>query len=181
MADIPETIDDLFRLCTRICDNYSEKLMTSDYGKQLFESAIATTSLSHPEAHTSGAKFLDEIVYAASRQKSNPDSILCQIVNHYGQEIVSKSLHSAVNILPSSLTEEMAELWFEIKCYDKELFKNWMSQAINEVMARPENAMKIQNYPELIEDIEDFLPGILKRKTKEGINSHILSFIRLFR
>ena len=99
LAEIPDTIDDLFRLCTRIVQRDSSELLNLSNAPELVETAVAVTKLQHQDAHTSGMKFLEELFQASGlevRKQGDANGITTQVCMNFGEQIVKDSLKNVV-------------------------------------------------------------------------------------
>ena len=99
LSEIPDTIDDLFRLCTRIVQRDSSALLQLSNAPELVETAVAVTKLQHQDAHTSGMKFIEELFVASGQEihkQGDVNGITTQVCMNFGEQIVRDSLRNVV-------------------------------------------------------------------------------------
>ena len=120
ISDIPEEIDDLFRLCTRLMQVDYKSFMTSPHASSLVNLAMECFSVQHRDAHTSAMKFLIEIVMLADEQRNGrmPGNECVQVYEMFAKSMIDQSLDALVHILPSSMVCDVADLYFAMKQYD---------------------------------------------------------------
>merc|ERR1719245_2259108 len=185
IVDVPDMIDDLFRLCTRLMQKDNESFMRSEHASNLVNLAMECFNMQHRDAHTSAMKLLIEIVMLAGEQKAGrlPGNMAGQVVGMFATEMVAKSLEALVVVLPSNLVTDIADLWGALKEFDIQNFELLFNQCLNDFIQKPEQQAHIQRNNLYVEPIfQNFAFDVknIHLDTYE-LETTIRSFVRLFR
>jgi len=144
--EIPEEIDDLFRLCTRLMQTDYKSFMTSPHASDLVNLAMECFSVQQRDAHTSAMKFLIEIVMLADEQINGrmPGNECVQVYEMFAKNMIDESLNALVHVLPSSMVGDIADLYFSMKQYDIQKFELMFNDSLNKFIQKPNNQAHIQ-------------------------------------
>ncbi|CAN7994195.1 unnamed protein product, partial [Ixodes pacificus] len=122
----PDTVDDLFRLCTRFLQRAPLVFLKSTVLTGVLQCSLAACTLDHKEANASVMKFLFDLVHSGRSKQDASDfaerrSIVGTLLASQGQALVTTLIQSAIFCLPTSLLPDVAETLYEMLQFDRQV------------------------------------------------------------
>lgn len=175
LVNHPDTVDDLFRLCSRLVERCPLKFLTHVICPPLLQCALAAICLEHRDANMSVSKFLKNVIEANTKVPDHPESAATSVMSIYGEKIVSRSLHASLFSLPSYLYPDIADLWWAVIQRDRQSFKVWLEQALKNL---PSDAtLATATHSQMVE----FLKDVSCAKVSSDVSYLLRDFCRLYR
>lgn len=143
----PDTVDDLFRLCTRFLQRAPLPFLTAHFISSVMQCGILATHLDHREANSTVMKFFYDLIHN-NRMLSEKDSkkkaihekdfdvrhrLMKDIVSKHGQALVSNLLHACVFSLHSYMMVDVADVLHELLCVDGGVSTQWLQDALTQL------------------------------------------------
>ncbi|XP_077325623.1 transportin-3 isoform X3 [Lithobates pipiens] len=131
----PDTVDDLFRLFTRFVQRCPIVLLRSQVLGHVLQWAIASTTLDHRDANCSVMKFLRDLIHTGISNDHEENfevrkDLIQQVMNQFGQQLVSQILHACCFCLPPYTLPDVAEVVWEMMIFDRPMFCRWLETAL---------------------------------------------------
>lgn len=131
----PDTVDDLFRLCTRCVQTSPAAFLNSSVADNVIKCAIAASSLSHREANTSVVTFLRDLIHGPNDKYTGTDTenlrkLIIQAMSKHGQDITVGLIHACAGKIPSYMVPNIGEVLWEMLCYNKQQASDWFIKAL---------------------------------------------------
>lgn len=133
----PDTIDDLFRLCSRILQRLPIAFLRSTAIWPLLDCSLVAISLDHKEANSSVMKFFHEMFDCANDDARNTEVVKKEAVRpifeKHGEALVRSLLHASVYVLPSWTLPGVAEVLYDLIQFDIQVTMRWMNLAVQQL------------------------------------------------
>ncbi|CAB3980536.1 transportin-3-like isoform X2 [Paramuricea clavata] len=131
----PDTVDDLFRLCTRCVQTCPIEFLKCSAADNLIKYAVAASTLSHREANASVMTFLRDLIHGPSELDPSLDcvtlrNLIGQVLTKHGQEITMGLVQACAGKIPSYMVPSVGEVFWEMLRYNKEQASNWLVKAL---------------------------------------------------
>ncbi|KAH0552027.1 transportin-3 [Cotesia glomerata] len=179
----PDTVDDLFRLCSRFMQRAPIAFLHSAPKNSIMDCAISACSLDHKDANASVMKFLYEFLHCSRNNDDRSDftirrSLVQSVLAEKGQTLVTNLLHAAVFSLRTYMLQETVDVIIELTLIDQTSMAKWLEEAIK--------SMPTQNAPGSVtatpEQLYEFHRTILRNTdSPKAVMNAVRSFARLFR
>ncbi|XP_008555701.1 transportin-3 [Microplitis demolitor] len=179
----PDTVDDLFRLCSRFIQRAPIAFLHSAPKDSIVDCALSACSLDHKDANASVMKFLYEFLHSARNNDDRSDftirrALVQNVLNEKGQTLVTNLLHAAVFSLPTYMLQDTVDVIIELTLIDQTSMAKWLEEAIK--------SMPTQNASGSItatpDQLYEFHRTILKTTdSPKTVMNAVRTFARLFR
>ncbi|XP_046845172.1 transportin-3-like [Xenia sp. Carnegie-2017] len=129
----PDTIDDLFRLCTRCVQTCPVEFLGSLAADNLIKYGVATSTLSHREANASVMTFFRDLIRGPSDtgfDSSILRNLITQVLAKHGQEIMIGLVQACAGKIPSYMVPGVGEVVWEMFQWNKEQASIWLVKAL---------------------------------------------------
>lgn len=131
----PDTVDDLFRLCTRFLQRAPVPFLQCDSLKAIIHFALIACTLDHKDANASVMNFFNDLLKGARRQEDSGDfhqkrALIQGIIAEHGQTLVSALIHACVFCLPTYMLVNVANVLYELTVFDKQALSKWLENAL---------------------------------------------------
>ncbi|CAG0883896.1 unnamed protein product [Cyprideis torosa] len=126
-----DTVDDLFRLATRIVQRCPAVFLTSGSRDAMMELALATVSLDHKDANASLMKFWVELIRGGKSDEEK--EAISQLLANHGARLVSSILDACLFALPSFMIPDLADVVMDLMEKDRTHFCHWLEAALREL------------------------------------------------
>lgn len=136
LKDHPDTIDDLFRLCSRVLQRLPAAFLRSSSILPVLECGLVAVSLDHREANSSVMKFFHEIFDSRANQSASALSkkeAVQQIFEKIGESLIMNLIHASIFILRSSLIYDVSEVIFDLIQFNSKVVLSWMESSIQKL------------------------------------------------
>lgn len=178
----PDTVDDLFRLCTRYIQRMPVVFLKNPALSGIIQCALAACPLDHREANTSVMKFLCDLVHCGRGKKEAPDfaerhSLVGALLSSHGQTIVTTLVQSSIFCLPTSLLHEVAEVLFEMIEFDRQALSTWLENALKLLPTHSSGGAVTATPAQL----QEFLSTVTSAEHMRSISTSLRDFSRLYR
>ncbi|XP_062504529.1 transportin-3-like [Corticium candelabrum] len=137
----PDTVDDLFRLCSRFLQHAALPFLQSSVILNIMECALASLTLHHREAHASVCKFIYELLRSRNnkfKSSDEQDTLLTQIqktLGEFGSTIVCQVITGCASLLPSYTFVDLGDILWEMRCYSPHVLSDWVKSALVQLLA----------------------------------------------
>lgn len=131
----PDTVDDLFRLCTRCVQACPVAFLNSSVADSIVKCAIAASTLSHREANTSVMTFLRDLIHGPNDKYAGTDidnlrKLITRVMSKHGQDVTVGLVHACAGKIPSYMVPNIGDVLWEMLCYNKQQASNWIAKAL---------------------------------------------------
>lgn len=178
----PDTVDDLFRLCTRFIQRMPVVFLKNPALSGIIQCALAACPLDHREANTSVMKFLCDLVHCGRGKKeaanfAERQSLVGSLLSSQGQTMVTTLVQSSIFCLPTSLLHEVAEVLYEMIEFDRQALTTWLENALK-LLPTHSSGGAITATPD---QLGDFLCTVTSAEHVRSISTSLRDFSRLYR
>ncbi|XKL63826.1 hypothetical protein PGB90_006190 [Kerria lacca] len=169
----PDTIDDLFRLCSRVLQRLPLAFFNSSSMWTFLEWGLDAVFLDHREANASVMKFFHETFDCSPTKDTSFDADKRKAVGHIyekiGKALVERLVRAIVFSLPSYALANVAEVLYGLVQFDKEMTLTWIKSSVQNVpnqnvggslMALPEQIQTFLNDCEKADKTRDVLQAL---------------------
>lgn len=134
----PDTVDDLFRLCTRCVQICPVEFLKCSVADSLIKCAVAASTLSHREAHTSVMTFLRDLIHGPNDQYTGTDAanlrnLIVHVMTVHGQNITIGLVQACAGKIPSYMVPNIGDVFWEMLRYNKQEASDWLAKALESV------------------------------------------------
>lgn len=134
----PDTIDDLFRLCSRFMQKLPIAFLQSPCMVSLLECALASVSLDHKDANASVMKFFHEILNFDDKDEDVEKhtvrkQVVTQILERCGETLVYNMIHAIVYTLQTSQISEISDVLLDILHFDRPITIKWIKTVVEQL------------------------------------------------
>lgn len=161
----PDTVDDLFRLCTRFLQRAPLAFLQSNFISSVMQCAILSTHLDHRDANSTVMKFFYDLIHnnrilseKDGKKKSNNEDnfeqrqyLMRDIISNHGQPLVSNLLHACVFSLHTYMMIDVADVLHELLSVDRGVTNQWLQDAINQLPKNTPSGMNAATPQQLVE------------------------------
>ncbi|XP_028408410.1 transportin-3-like [Dendronephthya gigantea] len=177
----PDTIDDLFRLCTRCVQTCSVEFLKCSVADNLIKCAVAASTLSHREANASVMTFLRDLIHGPSELDPSLDStnlrnLIGQMMTNHGQEITTGLVQACAGKIPSYMVPCVGEVFWEMLRYNKEQASNWLAKSLEMLPTQTVSGTTIVTSQQIME----FHHGVTNADAGKFVSRVARSFSRLY-
>lgn len=178
----PDTVDDLFRLCTRYIQRMPVVFLKNPALSGIIQCALAACPLDHREANTSVMKFLCDLIHCGRSKKEMPDfaerqSLVGALLASQGQTIVTTLIQSSIFCLPTALLPDVAEVLYEMIEFDRQALTTWLENALKLLPTHSSGGAVTATPAQL----EEFLSTVTSAEHMRSISTSLRDFSRLYR
>uniref|UniRef100_H2ZAX9 Transportin-3 n=1 Tax=Ciona savignyi TaxID=51511 RepID=H2ZAX9_CIOSA len=178
LSDNPDTVDDLFRLCSRFLEKCPTAFLSHPACPALIDCALVGLKHEHRDANASVTKFLRSVIECRIDDSSSGDGgqhIIEQVINSYGGQIVEQSLQACLFHIPTYMYPDIAELWWAIIERNRQAFSAWFMSALKNL---PTEATLATATPE---QTMQFHAEVIIAAEWKNVSYHLRDFCRLYR
>ncbi|XP_040069100.2 transportin-3 isoform X2 [Ixodes scapularis] len=178
----PDTVDDLFRLCTRFLQRAPLVFLKSTVLTGVLQCSLAACTLDHKEANASVMKFLFDLVHSGRSKQDASDfaerrSIVGTLLASQGQALVTTLIQSAIFCLPTSLLPDVAETLYEMLQFDRQALGTWLENALKLLPTQSSGGAVTATPAQLSE----FLATVTGAQHGKSVSTSLREFSRLYR
>ncbi|KAK7861760.1 hypothetical protein R5R35_010783 [Gryllus longicercus] len=182
LKNYPDTVDDFFRLCTRVLQKMPSNFLQCSSFPCIWDSAITACSLDHRDANSSVMKFINNLILAGRFQREDADYKQCQslvksVLHEKGQLLVTTLIHTSVFYLHSYMMYNVAELIVELKHSDRVLTCQWLLVALQSLPTQNSSGC-VTATPE---QLNEFYQCLTTSTNPKEIAHALRDFVRLYR
>ncbi|GFU37610.1 transportin-3 [Nephila pilipes] len=194
LRNCPDTVDDLFRLCTRFLQWTPVAFLQCPTMKPILQCAIMATTLDHKDANTSVVKFFHDLIKGARLQEGGKQAqqdtasfhqrraLTQALLSEQGQNLVNTLIHACVFCLPSYMLSNAADILYDLVLYDKEVglilsLKVWLENALRLLPSRSSGGTITATPEQLME----FHKNVINAEHMKTVLNIVRDFARLYR
>lgn len=182
LRDHPDTVDDLFRLCTRFLQRAPLPFLRSPVLGSVVQCALAACSLDHKEANASVMKFLYDMIHSGRSKPELPSyaerrNMVGSLLSSQGQQLVTTLIRSATLVLPTYLLSDVAETLYELLQFDRQALSTWLQNALQQLPMQSSGGAITVTPAQLSE----FLATVTSADQMKVVSTSLREFSRLFR
>ncbi|XP_014219143.1 transportin-3 isoform X1 [Copidosoma floridanum] len=180
LVNHPDTVDDLFRLCTRFLQTSPVPFLRAPMINDILDCALLACSIHHKEANASVMKFFFDLIRCVTCCENGSDltvrrQLIENILREKGPALVTTLINSAVFHLPYYTLSDISNIILELRLISEE-FQSWVHQAINQMPTK--NAGGSETYKP--EQLMEFYTTITTAESSNAVKRSLLNFIRLY-
>ncbi|KAI5710623.1 hypothetical protein M8J75_010212 [Diaphorina citri] len=187
----PDTVDDLFRLCTRFLQRAPIAFLTSSFISSVMQCGILATHLDHREANSTVMKFFYDLIHN-NRVLSDKDGkkkavseedfdmrhrLMKDIVSKHGQALVSNLLQACVFSLHTYMMADVADVLYELISVDRQVSNQWLQDTISQLPKNTPAGMNAATPEQLIE----FHSQVTRSESAYDVGQALKELSRLYR
>ncbi|XP_054715375.1 transportin-3-like [Uloborus diversus] len=182
-----DTVDDLFRLCTRFLQWAPLPFLQCSTVKPVLQCAILACTLDHKDANTSVVKFFHDFIKGArvqdgTRQQDATSfqqrrAVTQSLLNENGQLLVNSLIQASIFCLPSYLLSNVADVLYELVLFDKESMKTWLETTLR-LLPSQSSSGTVAATPE---QMKEFHENVLNAEHMKTVLNVLRDFSRLYR
>lgn len=137
----PDTVDDLFRLCSRFLQRAPLAFLQSSVMQSIMECALASLMLHHRDAHASVCKFIYELLRSCGNKTITDTEIEKQlaltqkIMGQFGPSVVCQVITGCASQLPSYTFVDLGDILFELGRFSSQALSDWVKSALLQLLA----------------------------------------------
>ncbi|XP_013777598.1 transportin-3-like [Limulus polyphemus] len=178
----PDTVDDLFRLCTRFLQTMPVVFLQCPVFKSLFQLALAACNLDHKDANSSVMQFFYSLMQIGRLHEKAPDftvrqSLVKGILKEHRQTLIFTLVQAAIFHLPSYVMPDIADVLYEMMKLDKELFLLGFEEALQQIPTQNQNG-SVTVTPDQLKEFHCLVSSAEHVKT---ISTSLRDFSRLYK
>ncbi|GIY76521.1 transportin-3 [Caerostris darwini] len=188
LRNCPDTVDDLFRLCTRFLQWIPIAFLQCPTIKPILQCAIMALALDHKDANTSVVKFFHDFIKGARVQDVNKlaqdtpsfhqrRALTQALLAEQGQNLVNTVIHASVFCLPTYMLSNAADVLYDLVLYDKETLKGWLENALRLLPSQSSSGTITATPEQLIE----FHKNVVNAEHMKTVVNLLRDFARLYR
>lgn len=181
MIEHPDTIDDLFRLCSRCLQKFPVPFLKCEVAIPAIHCAVVASTLEHRDANLSVMKFLKCLVSCAAEKSKNDFqerlSLVQQILAVHGQNIITGLIQACAGALPSYMVLDVAEVLWEFITFCREETSNWVQVSLQSIQTQIVPGSVIATPQQL----QEFHQAIIGSPNQDAVWKASKRFSRLFR
>ncbi|XP_054160887.1 transportin-3-like [Oppia nitens] len=169
----PDTIDDFFRLCTRILQKCSNAFLNNDMLDNILKLLIAAMPLEHQDANGSVVKFAIELI-----EVKNYRHLIEKLLKEgFGQKLMDAVINASLFHLPSYMVTDMTDILWSLISFDRNAANEWLANSLKSVPAQNNTTMTTAS----TEQLEDFYKDCIKASNPKLIANSLRYLARLYR
>lgn len=187
----PDTVDDLFRLCTRFLQRAPMPFLTSNFISSVMQCGILSTHLDHKDANSTVMKFFYDLIHnnrmlseKDAKKKANHEEdfelrhgLMKDIVSKHGQALVSNLLHACVFSLHTYMMPDVADVLYELLAVDRQVSNQWLQDAIAQLPKNTPAGMNAATH----EQLREFHSQVTTSVTAYQVGQALKELSRLYR
>jgi transportin-3 len=146
LIDNPDTIDDIFRLCSRFIQHVPETFLASPVAPASIQCALAASVLDHRDAFSSVMKFFRDLLTLGKNgdlieaDKMQRQAVVSSFIAEHGATIMDRLVQGYVTLPTYMLTESTEVLWTFLE-QSKEVCMTLLQSSIEKLPVR--STMKV--------------------------------------
>lgn len=153
----PDTVDDFFRLCARFMQRAPVAFLQCASLVHILECALTASTLDHKEANMSVMKFFYDLINQGQSGRAHPDfetrkMLVKQILQEYGQRLVTYLINSCVFYLHSYMLSEVADVIVQLLDFDHDVASKWLVNGLD-TLPKQNNGGIMAATPKQLSDI----------------------------
>jgi len=181
MIEHPDTIDDMFRLCSRCLQKFPVAFLKCDVAIPMIHCAVVASTLEHRDANLSVMKFLKCLVSCVT-EKTQDDSqeklsLVQQILAVHGQNIINGLIQACAGALPSYMVLDVAEVLWEFITFCREETSKWVEVSLQSIQTQIVPGSLIATPQQL----QEFHEALIRSANQDAVWKASKRFSRLFR
>ncbi|XP_075224525.1 transportin 3 isoform X1 [Lycorma delicatula] len=178
----PDTVEDLFRLCSRFLQRAPVPFLTAPALVSILQCALMATSLDHRDANASVMKFFYDLIHCGRNHDDKSDfevrsRLVKEIVEKHGQTLVNNLIHACVFSLHSYMLSDVADVIMELMISDRECTSRWLEEALKVLPKHNSGGSITATHIQL----EEFHRSLIRADNSKGVTHTLRSFSRLYR
>ncbi|XP_058793421.1 transportin-3 isoform X2 [Phymastichus coffea] len=179
----PDTVDDLFRLCSRFLRTTPVPFLHASMIGNIVDCALMACSLDHRDANASVMKFFYELIHTGRYGENKSDfTIRRQIVQNNilhekGQLLVWRLIHAIVFSLSTYMLSDVADVLIELSLTNQQLMSEWLRQALHQ-MQTENTGVSPAATPE---QLSEFHSSVVGAENPKQVAHALRYFSRLYR
>lgn len=181
MIEHPDTIDDLFRLCSRCLQKFPVAFLKCEIAVPAIHCSVVASTLEHRDANLSVMKFLKCLVSCATEQSQDDFqerlSLVRQILAVHGQNIITGLIQACAGALPSYMVLDVAEVLWELITFCREETSKWVEVSLQSIQTQivPGNVIATPL------QLQEFHQALIGSSNQDAVWKASKHFSRLFR
>ncbi|XP_067037929.1 transportin-3-like [Acropora muricata] len=181
MIEHPDTIDDLFRLCSRCLQKFPVAFLKCEVSIAAIHCAVVASTLEHRDANLSVMKFLKCLVSCATEETQDNIQERLTLVQHVlsvnGQNIINGLIQACAGAIPTYMVLDVAEVLWEFISFCREETSKWVKVSLQSIQTQIGSGNVIATPQQL----QEFHEALLGSSNQDAIWKASKRFSRLFR
>lgn len=181
MIEHPDTIDDLFRLCSRCLQKFPVAFLKCEVSIAAIHCAVVASTLEHRDANLSVMKFLKCLVSCATEETQDNIqerlTLVQQVLSVNGQNIINGLIQACAGAIPSYMVLDVAEVLWEFISFCREETSKWVKVSLQSIQTQIGSGNVIATPQQL----QEFHEALLGSPNQDAVWKASKRFSRLFR
>ena len=169
----PDTVDDLFRLCSRFLQRAPLAFLQSSVVPSIMECALASLMLHHRDAHASVSKFIYELLRShENKPLSNAEAetqiaLTQKVMGQFGPSVVCQVITGCASQLPAYTFVDLGDILFELGRFSPQALSDWVKSALLQLLADESKPGQVARASD--EQLLDFHSKVVGAKEKQDV------------
>ncbi|XP_066257134.1 transportin-3 [Euwallacea similis] len=182
LRNYPDTVDDFFRLCARFIQRSPVRFLKFSALVAIFQCALLGACLDHKEANMSVMKFFHDLINQGMSGQGSPDfaernRLVKELLEQYGQMLVTGLLQACVFHLHSYMLSEVADVFLQLLDFSRETTSKWIADGLDSLPKRHGVGLVIATPAQL----NEVLLALIRSHTAKSITYALKELIQLYR
>ncbi|XP_014673876.1 PREDICTED: transportin-3-like [Priapulus caudatus] len=179
----PDTVDDLFRLCTRFVQRMPLMFIQASFFKSIINCGMAACMVDHRDANASVMKFLQDLLKIGMvNEDKYPDHAQRKqaaeaIMQEYGPQMLQNLLTAVIFCLPSFMMPDIADVVYAIMLIDRPSVCRFLEAALKALPVEGSGGVVRATHKQLV----DFHKAVTSAEHAKQVSFALRDFTRLFR
>uniref|UniRef100_T1JHK8 Transportin-3 n=1 Tax=Strigamia maritima TaxID=126957 RepID=T1JHK8_STRMM len=178
----PDTVDDLFRLCTRFLQRITVLFLQSSMFKSILQCGLVACALDHRDANASVMKFFNELIRCHRIKDEAEDyeirrKLVTACLIEHGALLISNLINSSLFCLPSFMIPDVADVIYEIMLYDRRAVCLWLEETLKTLPTQSSGGSITATHKQLT----DFHKAVTSAESGRNVSLAVRTLLRLYR
>lgn len=181
LKENPDTVDDFFRLCTRMLQRAPLAFLGCSAIPHIIECGLTACALDHKEANTTVMKFFSDLVNTGRGGKHHADffqrqELIKQVLVQYGPRLITALLQACVFYLHTYMLSEVGDVIAELLSFNREQTGKWLVEVLETLPKQHNGVVSVTE-----QQLKDFLASVMASDSSKSVTYALKDLARLYR
>ncbi|XP_037087476.1 transportin-3-like [Pollicipes pollicipes] len=178
----PETVDDLFRLCTRLVQRVTLPYLQHPHAADVTRLAVSAVTLDHRDANASVTKYLAELLRCGRKHDERDDfeqrrELVAAAFVEFGAALISNLIQATLFCVASFMIPDIGEVFMEALLTDRPAVCRLLEQTLKSLPTESAGGIVTATHKQLVE----FHKSVTSAETTQEAVQALREFSRLYR
>ncbi|XP_043242941.1 transportin-3-like isoform X1 [Amphibalanus amphitrite] len=178
----PETVDDLFRLCTRLVQRVTLPFLRHPQTRDVTRLAVSAVTLDHRDANASVTKYLSELLRWGRKYEERDDfderrQLVAAAFAEFGAALVGNLIQATLFCVASFMIPDIGEVFMEALLTDRPSVCRWLEATLKSLPTESAGGIVTATHKQLVE----FHKAVTSAETTQDAVRALREFSRLYR